>query len=80
MSWVAVIDEPLAVDPVGHLFQNLDPAVVILDQIVVRGQDGCYLALDSQRRERILLPDGDHFNVDTRQFKRHDVDVAYQRW
>ena len=33
------LDEPLAVEGAGHRFQNLDAALIVLDQLVVGRQD-----------------------------------------
>src|SRR5947209_18232825 len=44
------VHEPLPVNQLCHLFQNSDPACVVLDQVVVSGQDGGDLALDGKRR------------------------------
>ena len=35
VSGEAEVDEPLAVERAGHLFQNLDAPLVVFDQIVV---------------------------------------------
>ena len=42
----AELDEPLPVEPPGHLLQNLDPPPVVLDQLVIRPQ---------HRRDLLLL-------------------------
>src|SRR5271166_3469938 len=54
MPRITEVDEPLAVDPLSHLLQELDPAAVVLDQIVVRREDGGDLALGAHWRERDL--------------------------
>jgi len=41
----AKLDEPLAVEVLRHLFQNLDPPQVVLDQVVVGREDGGDFAL-----------------------------------
>ena len=52
VSRIPEVDEPLAVDALGHLLQELDPAVVVLDEVVVGGEDGGDLALARERRKR----------------------------
>ena len=52
MPRIPEVDEPLAVDPLGHLLQKLDPPVVVLDQVHVCGEDGHDLVLDRKWRER----------------------------
>ena len=42
--------EPFPVDFLGHLFQNGNPAVVVLNQVVIGGEDGSDLALDGKGR------------------------------
>src|SRR5262249_32903393 len=44
-------DEPLAVQRPDHLLQNTDAPRVILDQVVVGGEDGGDLDLGSDRRD-----------------------------
>ena len=46
VSGEAEVDEPLAVERAGHLFQNLDAPLVVFDQIVVGRQDARDPALD----------------------------------
>ena len=48
---IAEVDKPLAVDPLGHLLKNLNPAIVVVDQVVVRREDRRYLALGRQGRK-----------------------------
>jgi hypothetical protein len=48
MAGEAEVDEPLAVEPAGHLFQDLDAPLAILDQVVVGGEDGGDAALDGK--------------------------------
>ena len=50
----AELDEPFAVEVLGHLFQYLDPPQVVLDQVVVGREDGGDFALSVNRRERNL--------------------------
>src|SRR5690606_20323614 len=45
MSWEAGVDEPLLVQPPGHLLKDLDAARVVLDQVDVGGEDGGDAAL-----------------------------------
>jgi hypothetical protein len=45
MTWVAEVDEPFAVRPLRELPKQTDPTLVVLDQVVVRREDGCDLAL-----------------------------------
>ena len=52
MPRIAEVDEPLAVDALGHLLQELDPAAVVLDEVVVGGEDGGDLALVDERWNR----------------------------
>ena len=40
--------EPLAVERLSHLLQNLDAPGVVLDQVIVGGEDGGNLALDGE--------------------------------
>jgi hypothetical protein len=54
VSGEAEIDEPLAVERAGHLFQNLDASLVVFDQIVVSRQDSRDSALKLKRRHRHL--------------------------
>jgi hypothetical protein len=37
-GWEPELDEPLAVDRLRHLFQDLDAAGVVLDEVVVGGR------------------------------------------
>src|SRR3972149_6413858 len=48
----AEVDEPLAVDRLGHFFQNFDAASVVLDQVVVGGEDGSDFALGGKGWKR----------------------------
>ncbi len=52
MPGVPEVDEPLAIDPLGHLLQDLDPPIVVLDEVVVCGEDRGDLALYSKRWQR----------------------------
>ena len=52
VSGEAEVDEPLAVERAGHLFQNLDAPLVVFDQIVVGRQDARDPALDRKRRRK----------------------------
>ena len=51
MAGETEVDEPLAVERAGHLFENLDAPLVVFDQIVVSRQDACDSALDGKRRD-----------------------------
>src|SRR5450830_618546 len=48
MAGEAEADEPLLVEATGHLLQNRDAPRVVLDQVVVGGEDGGDAALLSQ--------------------------------
>ena len=48
----AEVDEPLAVERLGHGFEQGDAARVVLDQVVVGAEDGGDFALDGQGRKR----------------------------
>jgi uncharacterized protein YggL (DUF469 family) len=47
----AEVDEPLAVESLHHLLQDGDAAGVVLDEIVVGGEDGGNFALGGERRK-----------------------------
>ncbi len=51
MAGEAEVDEPLAVEPAGHLLQDLDAPLAVLDQVVVGGEDAGDAALDGEWRE-----------------------------
>ncbi len=54
MAGVAEVDEPFAVEAARHVFQNADAPdapLVVVDQFVVGGEDVCYTALGSKRRD-----------------------------
>ena len=55
MPGEAEVDEPLAVEPAGHLLQDLDAPLAVLDQVVVGGEDAGDAALDGEWGERYLL-------------------------
>lgn len=48
MAGEAEVDEPLAVEPAGHLLQDLDAPLAVLDQVVVGGEDAGDAALDGE--------------------------------
>jgi hypothetical protein len=48
MAGEAEVNEPLAVEPSGHLLQDLDASLAVLDQVVVGGQDAGDAALDGE--------------------------------
>ena len=48
----AKVDEPLAVEGVGHRLQNLDAPLAVFDEFVVGRQDACDAFLDGERRKR----------------------------
>ena len=39
VPWKAHAHKPFPVDFLGHLFQNGNPAVVVLNQVVIGGED-----------------------------------------
>jgi len=49
MPGEAEVHEPLAVDGLRHLFEDLDAPGVVLDEVIVGGEDGGDLALDGER-------------------------------
>src|SRR5690554_3968421 len=51
MPWETEVDEPLLVQPPGHLLKDLDAARVVLDEVIVGGEDGGYLSLLIKRRK-----------------------------
>ena len=51
MPWKAEVDEPLAIDRLSHLLQDLDASRVVLDQVVVSGEDISDLALGGEGRK-----------------------------
>jgi hypothetical protein len=51
MPWESEVYEPLAVESLCHLFQDLDAPGVVLDQVIVGGEDGSDLALSGDRRK-----------------------------
>ena len=51
MAGEAELDEPLAVEVLRHLLQNLDPLQVILDQVVVSRENRRDLLLRGERRD-----------------------------
>ena len=50
MAGEAELDEPFAVDVLGYLLQDLDAPQVVLDQVVVGGEDGGDFLLDTLLR------------------------------
>ena len=52
MAREAEVDEPLAVEPKGHLLQDLDAPLAVLDQVVVGGEDAGDAVVDG------CCPDG----------------------
>ena len=52
MAGEAEVDEPLAVEGAGHLLQDPDAPLIVLDQIVIGRQDARYPPLDGKRRKR----------------------------
>jgi len=51
MAGEAQADEPLAVEFLGHLFQNGNTAVVVFNEVVVGGKDRCDLVLNRLDRK-----------------------------
>jgi hypothetical protein len=49
MAGEAEVDEPLAVEPAGHLLQDLDAPLAVFDQVVVGGEDAGDAALEGER-------------------------------
>lgn len=45
MAGEAKMDKPLAVKGLSHLLQDLDPAYVVFDKVVVGGENGGNFAL-----------------------------------
>ncbi len=70
------MDKPLAVQTLRHVFQDLDAAGVVLDQVVVGGEHGGDLALDGERRQCYL-----EVSQDVKIYVRHtsrDSQVMYR--
>ena len=52
MLWVAELDEPFAIDPLGQLLLDLDPAATILYEFVVGRENRSDFPLNGESRKR----------------------------
>ena len=50
MAGESEMNEPLRVNPLGHLLEDLDAPGVVFDEVVVGGEDGGDAVLDLKRR------------------------------